>query len=111
MIAERVKEVRKKSKMSQQEFGKCLGVSRDVIGNIEYGRVEPKDLFIDHLCHIFSVSREWLLTGNGNMSDEHIESKKNIQEAVKILENLSPLLQDYAVQQMKNLLNVQKSIQ
>jgi len=111
MLAERIKSIRKISKMSQQEFGKCLGVSRDVISNIEYGRVEPKDLFIDHLCHIFNISKDWLLTGEGVINDEHIETKKNIQEAVKILENLAPPLRDYAVQQMKNLLDVQKSIQ
>lgn len=29
----------KKKKLNQASFGEKLGVSRDVIGNIEYGRV------------------------------------------------------------------------
>ena len=33
-ISDRIKEIRKSLKLSQEEFGQILGVSRDVIGNI-----------------------------------------------------------------------------
>lgn len=66
-MEERFKLIRKKEKLSQSEFGKMLGVSRDVIGNIEYGRVEPKLLLINHLCDVFNVNKEWLLYGTGEM--------------------------------------------
>jgi len=108
MIAERIKLVRKKAKMSQQEFGKHLGVSRDVIGNIEYSRVEPKGLFIDHLCNIFNIDKHWLLTGDGTMSDVNIEFRKNIEEALKIIEQLNPDLQDYALKQLRLIYELQE---
>lgn len=108
MVIERIKQIRKRVNMSQQEFGKQLGVSRDVIGNIEYGRVEPKEIFIDHLCHIFSISKDWLLYGTGEMTDEHIESKNNIDEAIKIFEELSPDLQDYALKQIRLIYELQE---
>lgn len=110
MISQRIRLVRQQLKLSQQEFGKRLGVSRDVIGNLEYGRVEPKEPFIDLLCAIFSVNKEWLLTGQGRPQDADIELKKNIDEAIKIMNSLSPELQDYALDQMRGLLKVQKGI-
>lgn len=54
-------------KTSQEAFGKVLGVSRSVIANIEYNKVEPTDLFIDHLCSVYGVNKDWLKTGDGEM--------------------------------------------
>lgn len=66
-IKDRIKKIRKDSKLTQSEFGKMLGVSRDVIGNIEYGRVEPKELFINYLCREFNVNKKWIETGEGEI--------------------------------------------
>lgn len=84
-MKERFKLIRKKEHLSQTEFGKVLGVSRDVIGNIEYGRVEPKTLLINHLCDVFNVNKNWLLTGIGEMYLIPEEDK----ELSKIMLNLS----------------------
>lgn len=84
-MKERFKLIRKKEHLSQTDFGKILGVSRDVIGNIEYGRVEPKMLLINHLCDVFSINKDWLLTGNGEMYTIPEEDK----ELSKILLELS----------------------
>jgi len=46
MIVERIKKLRKILQLSQGEFGRQLGVSRDVITNLEYGRVQPKPVFL-----------------------------------------------------------------
>lgn len=110
MISQRIKEVRIKNNLSQTDFGKKLGVSRDVISNIEYGRVEPKEIFIDHLCYIFSINKDWLETGKGPMEDHTIETQKNIEEAIKIIENLPKDLQDYAIEQLKSLKKLEKHI-
>jgi transcriptional regulator with XRE-family HTH domain len=110
VISKRIKQIRQQSRLSQQDFGKHLGVSRDVIGNLEYGRVEPKEPFIDLLCHVFDINRDWLLTGEGEPTDTNIESRKNIDEAIRILGSLSPELQDYALDQMRGLLRVQGDI-
>lgn len=110
MISQRIRLIRRQFKLSQQEFGKRLGVSRDVIGNLEYGRVEPKEPFIDLLCAVFSINKDWLLTGVGEPADINIESRKNIDEAIKIMSALTPELQDYALEQMKGLLKIQKDV-
>ncbi len=67
LLSERIKEVRKAEKLTQAKFGEKLSVSRDVISSFESGRVEPKPIFLNYLCEVFNVSKEWLLHENGEM--------------------------------------------
>lgn len=56
--------------MSQTEFAKQLGTTRDVIGNIEYDRLkrpDQKESLYKLICKEFNVRDEWLRTGNGEM--------------------------------------------
>ena len=69
MVEQNIKVLRKTLGLSQAAFGEKLGVSRDVIGNIEYGRVKPKDVFLNHICAVFNVRGEWLRTGAGDVFD------------------------------------------
>lgn len=66
-IAKRVAMIRKSNNLTQKEFGEKLGVSRDVIFNIESERVKAKNLFLTHLSEVFNVNKEWILTGEGEM--------------------------------------------
>ena len=74
-INDRIRALRESLSISQEEFGKRLGVSRSVIKNIDYKKTVPKDLFIDLLCKTFSVNKEWLISGSGDM---FISSSDNI---------------------------------
>lgn len=76
MISERVKALRKGLKMTQSEFGIELGVSRDVISNLEYGRVAPSELIINMICARFDVNREWLESGTGAMYREYTREEE-----------------------------------
>jgi transcriptional regulator with XRE-family HTH domain len=69
-INERIKQLRKNLKLSQTAFGEKIGVSRDVINNIDRMLVEAKPLMIKHICEVFAVNREWLEHGTGEMFDE-----------------------------------------
>ena len=60
---ERIKAVRLALGMSQEEFGKRLGVTRGAITNIELNKVEPKPLFVDLICREFNVNEDWLKNG------------------------------------------------
>ena len=68
---ERIRQLRKEElHLSQEEFGKQLGVSRSVIANIELNvlaRPEQKDPLIRLICKTFNVNEEWLRTGNGDI--------------------------------------------
>ena len=64
---ERIKELRKVLGLSQDEFGRRLGLTRGAITNIELNKTEPKPLLIDLICREFDVSETWLRTGEGEM--------------------------------------------
>lgn len=70
-IYERIRELRKKHlKMSMEVFGKRLGVSLDVISNIENNRLarpDQKMSLYKLICSEFSVNEDWLLNGNEPM--------------------------------------------
>lgn len=68
-ICQRIRTLRKDLKLSQKEFGEKIGVSRDVIGNIEYQRVDPTELIIKQICSSFNVNYFWLTEGEGEMYD------------------------------------------
>lgn len=75
MARKRVQEVRKSLKLSQPAFGDQLGLSKDMVANIEYGRVELKDHVIKLICSEFNVNEHWLRTGEGEMfSNEQVFS-------------------------------------
>ena len=70
---ERIRELRKSLKLSQAAFGEKLGVSRDVISNIENNRLakpEQKLSLLKLICKEFSVNEEWLLNGAEPMIKE-----------------------------------------
>ena len=111
MVSTRIKQLRKGLGLTQAEFGKKLGVSRDVISNIEYQRVEPKEMFLDHLCYVFQINPVWLINGEGNPADVDIQVRNNVNKALEIFESLNPELQDYALKQLEliNELNLNKN--
>lgn len=64
----RLKKLRKDIfKMSQEEFGGKLGLSKSNISNIEVGRIELTDRNIHSICEKFNVSEEWLRYGQGEI--------------------------------------------
>lgn len=72
MIGERLREARKELKLSRDKFGERVGVRRDVVANMELGRVDmsQKDLLLDLICSTYNINCTWLKTGAGKMFDE-----------------------------------------
>ena len=66
-MRDRIKQLRKAQGLNQTEFGDKLGVSKDVVYNIESGRVNPTEMQIRLICRTFPVSEVWLRTGEGEM--------------------------------------------
>lgn len=91
-INDRIKSVRKQLGLSQPEFGKRLGVSRDVIANIERttGTVTPNELLIDHICSVYGVDPIWMETGEGEMFHKPSEEEKFAALAAKIQSDPNP---------------------
>lgn len=66
-MKERLKELRKYLKISQEAFGKRLGVTKASVSRLENGSNGFTSQMIKSVCREFNVSEEWLRTGNGEM--------------------------------------------
>lgn len=65
--SERLLQLRKALKLSQEAFGAAIGMTRSEIKNIEYGKTVLKSTKVPLVCQAFNVSNEWLMTGEGEM--------------------------------------------
>ncbi|NBK19166.1 helix-turn-helix transcriptional regulator [uncultured Oscillibacter sp.] len=66
-MGERVKALREKLGITQEEFSQRLGTTRNTITNYEANRRAPMDATIKSICREFDVNEEWLRTGEGEM--------------------------------------------
>jgi len=66
-VNERLKNVRKKLLLSQEAFGKRLGVTGAGISKIESGDRGITEQMILAICREFNVREEWLRDGKGDM--------------------------------------------
>lgn len=72
----RLKEIRMENKLSQEEFGKRIGIeSRGHISSLENGTKNITDRIINDVCREFYINPEWLRYGTGEM---HIQSNDKL---------------------------------
>lgn len=64
---DRIKAIRKIAGISQEKFGEMLGISRNVVANIECNRYEASATLIELICLKFHVNKNWLMNGIGDM--------------------------------------------
>lgn len=83
---ERLKLLRNKLGLTQQEFADGIGIKRNAITNYEIGRNEPMDAVISLICRTYHVNENWLRTGEGDM---FVPDPKDELEALKRKYNLT----------------------
>lgn len=89
-VYDRMRMVREENHMTQAEFGKRLGISRDVYANIENNRLrkpETKEPIIKLICKEFGISYQWLVHGIGEMNDSDESEAQEIVDAVMTGDN------------------------
>ncbi|MBU5438326.1 helix-turn-helix domain-containing protein [Tissierella sp. MSJ-40] len=84
----RIKEIRKSKGLSQEKFGKQLGVTKTSISKMELGTYNVTDTMIKLICTEFNVNEEWLRYGKGEM---FIENDSTIISALSTKYNLNSL--------------------
>ena len=65
-ISERLKEIRKKSGLSQAKFAKELGVSQGNVATWEIGTSLPGALALRAINQKFNCQIDWIITGNAS---------------------------------------------
>lgn len=63
----RVKDIRKTLKLTQQEFGQRIGITNAAVSRIESGENGITEANILAIVREFNVSEDWLRTGEGEM--------------------------------------------
>ena len=78
-MKDRIKLIREgadeKKKLSQQEFANSLGLSRNMIAQVEMGTRILSDRSIRDICRIYKVNEDWLRTGNGEMKQPRSDNE------------------------------------
>ena len=72
---ERIKQIRKTLKLTQEEFGMRLGVTKYAICKMEKNSYSASARTIASICREFNIDYVWLTTGQGEMfveSDDQI---------------------------------------
>ena len=64
-LNDRIKLIRKKLGLNQEEFGKRLSITKASISRIEAGINNPSDQTVKLICSEFNVNEDWLRTGAG----------------------------------------------
>lgn len=95
---ERIRCLREKLGLSRAAFGQKIGVSGDVINNLERGRVEIKEPIIKLICSEFSVNEDWLRTGIGEMK---VKNPSDIMQQLKAEFNLDDFSYNLVYQYLK----------
>lgn len=108
---ERLKYIRKDLKMSQEKFGESLGVTRDVINNLERDRNKSSnEAMLRLICKTYNVNYFWLTEEDGEpyvripeiIIDTAVEKyeldkqdKKIIEEYVKLDPKVRKAFKEY----------------
>jgi transcriptional regulator with XRE-family HTH domain len=88
-ISGRLLDLRRSKKLSQNELGKIVGVSREMIGKYERGEVSPSLEIALNIARTLDVSLDYL-AGEGQNS----KFDTKVLTLIKEIEQLSPDLKD-----------------
>lgn len=84
--------LRKKLKLSQEEFGGRLGVGKSAISYLESGRSKLTEQMILLICKEFNVNEEWLRTGEGEMFEVLTEQQRIMKYTAMLLKDTNSVM-------------------
>ena len=104
-VNDRIKEIRHTLNKSQREFASAVYISNGYLSEIETGHKEVKERLIHLISSAFSVSKHWLLTGEGRMFNSTTEEK--LERMTGLFSELRPEFQDFVLRQIDELIALQ----
>lgn len=67
-IGEKIKDIRKSNKLTQQQFADSLGISRPHLSKIESNKENASDSVLKLISNLYDVNYEWLTSVNETFS-------------------------------------------
>jgi len=106
-IQDRFIAVREALGITQRDFCKGIFVSQSYYAQIEGGKRPVNDRIIALICSQYGASKEYLLTGKGEMFSKDLPDIQ-LQQLLEIFRELEPPFKDYIVLQIKQLVEAVK---
>lgn len=103
---QRIKQVRQALSLSQAKFAADISISNGYIAGIELENRKVNDRIIKLICATYNVNEDWLKTGKGNMFN--LSPDPRTEHAMSIFKRLNPEFQNYALDQIEKLLQLQE---
>ncbi|MDU6115930.1 MAG: helix-turn-helix transcriptional regulator [Paeniclostridium sordellii] len=100
----RIKELRRSKKLTQEEFADKIFLKKSAISAYENGTREVPDRVINNICSAFNVNKNWLVNGTGDMMVD-LTDDTNFDEEVKMLLRKIQTLDDKDKQAIEHLIN------
>lgn len=69
-LGTQIKELRKKSDITQEDLAKLLGCPRGTVSNWEIDRSEPDSAMLGRIAKVFNVSLDYLMLGEASFAAE-----------------------------------------
>jgi transcriptional regulator with XRE-family HTH domain len=82
---EKIKEIRKALKLTQQVMADSIGVSKQYLSRVENSLTDLSKEKIVLLCNTYNISLNWLLMDKGSMFLGKVEQYKGFKENVSLL--------------------------
>jgi len=107
-IAERIRKLREKLGINQDDFAKKIDLDRSHISKFEKGAITPKDRHIALICGAFNVNEVWLRTGVGEMLVDTPDglSTDDERRLVTMFRRLLPELKIIVLDKVRELLKI-----
>ncbi|WP_061260703.1 helix-turn-helix domain-containing protein [Leptospira interrogans] len=106
-LPDKIKELRKKSGISQQGLADKLGIHLSHVSRIENGHNEPSLEVLRGLMQIFEVSADFLLKDDLESFEVEIKDK-SLAERIRLLDSLDEKNREALFQVIDNMLTNQK---
>jgi len=106
-IQDRLIAVRDALGITQRDFCKGIFVSQSYYAQIEGGKRPVNDRIIALVCSQYGASKEYLLTGKGEMFSKDLPDIQ-LQQLLEIFKELEPPFKDYILLHIKQLVEAFK---
>ncbi len=93
-MGQRIMVRRKSLRMTQEELAEKLGVSTQMISNLELGKKAIRPENLANVCEVLKLSADFVLTGSNTKSAVDAVAEKLVQLTVKELQMVSDII-DY----------------
>ncbi|HDR3313513.1 MULTISPECIES: helix-turn-helix domain-containing protein [Bacillus] len=94
MIGEKIKELRKNSKITQEQLGNAIGVSKMAISYFEKGKKSPGRESLKKIADYFGVTTDYLLGRSEDPELNEEEDKVVSEEGKNIMSLIESLPED-----------------